>query len=160
MPQADPTAIQVYEYLDYRAFLRDYYLHAKAVRHLSYRGFSVRAGLSSPNYLKLVIDGKRNWTQSMARRFAKAISLDRDATDYFSELVTFNQATSSLEREASYGRALGIPKRFAIGGPIRDARGEHIIRTAHKFRAMKVEFGHLGASVCLAWTVSVRWSAS
>lgn len=108
MPPADPAAIQVYDYLDYRAFLRDYYLRAKTVRRLSYRGFSVRAGLHSPNYLKLVIEGKRNLTQPMARRFAKAISLDRDAIDYFLELVTFNQAVSSVEREASYARLTGF----------------------------------------------------
>ena len=124
MPQADPTAIQVYEYLDYRAFLRDYYLHAKAVRRLSYRGFSVRAGLSSPNYLKLVIDGKRNLTQSMARRFAKAISLDRDATDYFAELVAFDQATSSLERDASYGRLTGF-RSYRLARPLELAQADY-----------------------------------
>src|SRR5512142_2484683 len=112
-----PPAIQVYEYLDYRAYLRDYYVHAKAARHLTYRGFSMRAGLSSPNYLKLVMDGKRNLTPQMARRFAKAIGLDRDAADYFSELVTFTQATVSSEREASYGRLTGF-RSYRLAKPI------------------------------------------
>ncbi len=108
MAQDRPAEIQVYDYLDYRSFLRDYYLDRKARRGLSYRGFSARAGLSSPNYLKLVIDGHRNLTEAMARRFAKAVGLDRDAADYFVELVHFNQASSSAEREAAYGRITGF----------------------------------------------------
>ena len=124
MPQADPNAIQVYEYLDYRAFLRDYYLYAKTARRLTYRGFSVRAGLNSPNYLKLVIDGKRNLTQPMARRFAKAVGLDRDAADYFVELVAFNQATSSVERDASYGRLTGF-RSYRLARPLDLAQADY-----------------------------------
>jgi len=53
--------LAVYAYLDYRAFLRDYYAERKAAsRAFSYRAFSKRAGVSAPNYLKLVIDGKRS----------------------------------------------------------------------------------------------------
>ena len=57
---------EVFDYLDYRAFLRDHYLDKKQRQGLSFRGFSKRAGLKSPNYLKLVIDGQRNLTEAMA----------------------------------------------------------------------------------------------
>lgn len=50
----------VFEYLDYRAFLRDYYAERKQSRGLSFRSFSKRAGLGSPNYLKLVMEGARS----------------------------------------------------------------------------------------------------
>ncbi len=100
--------IDVFDYLDYRAFLRDYYLDRKDRRGLSYRGFSRRAGLRSPNYLKLVIDGARNLTSEMAGRFAAAAGLKDDAADYFVELVRFNQARSTTERNASYARLTGF----------------------------------------------------
>ena len=71
--------IDVFEYLDYRAFLRDLYLERKERgRGFSYRAFSRRAGLKSPNYLKMVIDGIRNITPAMAERFARALGLDGD----------------------------------------------------------------------------------
>lgn len=63
------SPVEVYGYLDYRAFLADLYT-AKKARGFSYRSFSRRAGLSSPNYLKLVIDGQRNLSAKMAERFA------------------------------------------------------------------------------------------
>jgi len=107
MPKESQSKIVVFEYLDYRAFLRDYYAQCKAERGLTFRGFSVRAGLNSPNYLQLVMSGKRNLTAQMAARFARAIGLDRDASDYFIELVTFNQSKSNPEREASFGRLTG-----------------------------------------------------
>lgn len=90
--------IDVFEYRNYRAFLRYFYQRGKANRTLSLRSFSQRAGLRSPNYLKLVIDGDRNLTPQVAARFAKACELSGEAADYFCDLVAFNQARSALER--------------------------------------------------------------
>ena len=101
-------ALDVFAYLDYRAFLRDYYLEKKDRRGLSYRAFSRRAGLKSPNYLKLVIDGARNLSDEMAARFGKAVGLEGDAQAYFVELVRFNQAKTTTERNASYTRLTGF----------------------------------------------------
>ena len=52
--------MDVFDYLNYRAFLRDYYVERKRKGKVSFRSFSQRAGLKSPNYLKLVMDGERN----------------------------------------------------------------------------------------------------
>jgi uncharacterized protein (TIGR02147 family) len=101
-------APDVFRYLDYRAFLRDFYDHKKSgPRAFSYRAFSRRAGLKSPNYLKLVMDADRNLTPPMAIRFASACGLDGEAAAYFVDLVAFNQAGTSAERNASYDRLKG-----------------------------------------------------
>lgn len=106
------AAPNVFDYLAYRAFLRDHYTFQKARgRGFSYRAFSRRAGLRSPNYLKLVIDGERNLTSEMAGRFAKACGLDGQSASYFTELVGFNQARSADERNAAYERLTGF-KRY------------------------------------------------
>jgi len=97
--------VDVYGYLDYRAFLRDFYAAKKAKsRAFSYRAFSKRAGVASPNYLKLVVDGQRSLSAKMAERFAHACSLDADASRYFVNLVAFNQAKTSAERALHYGK--------------------------------------------------------
>jgi uncharacterized protein (TIGR02147 family) len=106
-PVSERTPL-VFDYLDYRAFLRDYYVTKKATRAFSFRAFSKRAGLGSPNYLKLVIDGKRNLTPEMAVRFAKAAALDIEAARYFSELVLFDQAKTTVERNHVYARITGF----------------------------------------------------
>ena len=96
---------EVFRYLDYRAYLRDFYEHKKAgPRSFSYRAFSRRAGLKSPNYLKLVMDGDRNLTAPMAGNFADGCGLTGEAKAYFGDLVAFNQATTGPERNAAYDR--------------------------------------------------------
>jgi uncharacterized protein (TIGR02147 family) len=108
---ANESPLSVYSYLDYRAFLRDYYLAKKAAsRGFSYRMFSKRAGVSSPNYLKLVVDGKRSLSPKMAERFATAAGLDAEAARYFVNLVGFNQAQSSPERAQFYEKLTGFQR--------------------------------------------------
>ena len=99
------SLVDVYRYLDYRAFLREFYDAKKAKsRAFSYRAFSKRAGVASPNYLKLVIDGQRSLSVKMAERFASACGLDADSSRYFVHLVAFNQAKTSTERTLHYGK--------------------------------------------------------
>lgn len=109
MSKAAPAG--VYAYLDYRAYLRDYYAAKKAAsRGFSYRSFSKRAGVASPNYLKLVIEGKRSLSTKMAERFAHACALDADSSRYFVHLVSFNQAKTTGERAEFYDKLTGFQR--------------------------------------------------
>lgn len=94
----------VFDYLDYRRYLRDFYQRRKERSAFSYRAFSMRAKLKSPNYLKLVIDGERNLTPAMAKRFAAACGLSGQAALFFSELVAFGQTESIDDRNDIYSR--------------------------------------------------------
>jgi uncharacterized protein (TIGR02147 family) len=115
----------VFELLDYRAFLRAHYEAKKASRRgFSYRAFSRRAGLRSPNYLKLVIDGDRNLSPEMAARFAKACGLEGDAAAYFQDLVTFNQAKGAEEKNAAYRRLTGF-RRYRSAHRLQMAHAEY-----------------------------------
>lgn len=102
--------INVFDYLDYRHFLAEFY-QAKKSRGFSYRSFSRSAGLGAPNYLKLVTEGKRNLTPVMATRFASACGLQGDAALFFERLVEFNQATSAQERQECYAKLASF-KRY------------------------------------------------
>jgi uncharacterized protein (TIGR02147 family) len=95
--------VDVFRFRDYRQFLAAFYAHAKAAGS-SYRGFARAAGLGAPNYLKLVIDGKRNLSKEMARRFAAACRLNAESTEYFELLVAFNQAEDDAERNLLHER--------------------------------------------------------
>jgi uncharacterized protein (TIGR02147 family) len=119
---AKRAALDIFDYLDYRAFLRDYYRTKKAEgRGFSFRQFSRRAGLRSPNYLKLVMEGDRNLSAAMSERFGRATGLEDDELAYFVDLVAFNQAKTSGERNACYTRLT----RF------RDYRETHALDLAH-----------------------------
>lgn len=99
----------MFRYLDYRAYLADYY-QAKKPRGFSYRAFSRLAGLGAPNYLKLVINAQRNLTPAMAARFAEACGLRGEAARYFAQLVVFNQAGSAEARAEAYGRLMAFAR--------------------------------------------------
>lgn len=115
-------AIDVFDYLDYRAYLRDVYVAKKAASAaFSFRAFSRRAGLRSPNHLKRVTDGERSLTREMAVRYANALDLVGDGASYFLALVAFNQAKTSLERNAAYEGLTGF----------RDYRRAHKLDVAH-----------------------------
>ncbi len=98
-------AVDIFRYRDYRHYLRDVYsVRKKSEYGFSYRAFAKRAGLSAPNYLKLVAEGQRNLAPTMATRFAAALGLAGEPADYFCDLVGFNQASSAVERERCYQR--------------------------------------------------------
>jgi uncharacterized protein (TIGR02147 family) len=110
------TPPNVYTFTDYRKFLAAHYAHQKAHQYgFSFRVFSKRAGLRSSNYVGLVIDGKRNLTREMAGRFALACELGSAQTDFFCELVEYNQAKTNTERNRIY-------ERLARFRPFREAR--------------------------------------
>jgi uncharacterized protein (TIGR02147 family) len=104
----------IFGYTDYRAYLADYYEAAKAhTRTFSYRNFARRCGFSSPNFLKLVIDGERNLGPNSIERFAKALQLDEEEAAFFGRLVSFNQATTVDERHAAYDEMASM-RRFRL----------------------------------------------
>ncbi len=90
-------------YLDYRKFLEDYYnfkreSSKKSLRPYNYQVFSAGANIKSPNYLKMVIEGKRNLSMEMAQKFAKAVGLNKEQTDEFKLLVQFSQENDPAQR--------------------------------------------------------------
>lgn len=90
---------QVFSYRDYRALLKDFYSWRKGRDEgFSFRKFSSEAGLGSPNYLKLVMDGERNLSLSMAPAFARALGLSKDEESFFVLLVRFGNARDSQDK--------------------------------------------------------------
>jgi uncharacterized protein (TIGR02147 family) len=104
---SDEPGVNIFGYLDYRQLLRDLYDHKKRTEYgFSHRSFSRRAGLSSVNLLKLVMDGERNVSPAIAERFTRGLGLRAAEADYFCELVQFNQARTARDRERAYERLL------------------------------------------------------
>jgi len=110
-----PASVHIFGYLDYRAALRDLYALKKAREYgFSHRAISKRAGFQSTNFLKLVMEGKRNLSADAAAKFAKAFGLEGASFDYFCELVSYNQAKTSRERSKSYDRLTRLRPEKAV----------------------------------------------
>lgn len=103
--RALPAKINVFTYMDYRKFLQDWYHAAKKSRApISFREFSKRAGLKSTGYLKLVMEGARNLSPESLDQFIVALDLQKQEQDFFRNLVHYNQANASDEKNVHYQR--------------------------------------------------------
>ena len=99
----------VLEYLDYRQFLRDAFGYRKEQsRAFSHRYFAEKARFSSPNFLQLVMTGKRNLTHKSAGQVAEAFEMGKREQEYFESLVFMNQAETQDERNRYFLRLASV----------------------------------------------------
>jgi uncharacterized protein (TIGR02147 family) len=111
--------IDIFEYDNYRAYLKDLYtLYKETKTHFSYRYFSQKAGFRSPNFLKLVIEGKRNLSPESIEKFTGALKLGRKEAEFFRVLVHLNQARTVGEKKI-YAEQLMQFRPFRYIHPLR-----------------------------------------
>jgi len=89
----------VFGYLDYRAFLKDWYAAYKAAHpRFSYRVLAQKVGYRSHGFFTQVLTGKSNISVEMAMQFADAIGFRKRDREYFLLLVRHNQETRAVQR--------------------------------------------------------------
>jgi uncharacterized protein (TIGR02147 family) len=125
---AEGKVISIYGYTDYRSYLRDFYEFRKnSQRGYSYRNFSKVAGFTSPNILKLVIDGERNISNESTSKFIKALGLKGQMAEYFMTLVRMNQSKSDGDKEYFFG----ILQKLTPQAKRRDLKAENLKYVSH-----------------------------
>lgn len=105
--------IKVNSYLNYREFLNDFFVEKKKSHpDFSHRSFMMKAGLSSPSHLKMIIDGKRNLTNKTIPKYIKALGVtSKKEIEYFNLLVQYNQTSSAEEKTSLLERILQIKNK-------------------------------------------------
>lgn len=99
------TLPNVFGYLDYRAYLKDWYKAYKAAHpRFSYRALALKVGYRSHGFFTQVLDNKSNVSVETAMNFADAIGLRKRERDYFLLLVRYNQETQSSQRAKLFAR--------------------------------------------------------
>ena len=89
--------INLFEYLNYRDFLKDAYeeRHASDWR-FSHRYIAEKAGFDASMFNK-ILQGKRNLTSRLVSVFADIFCSDEREKKYFADMVAFNQAKNHSE---------------------------------------------------------------
>ncbi len=101
----------IYEYSDYRKFIKDYYERHKAVNpNFSYRYLAEKAGINSAPFFKFLIEGTRNLTKSTLLKTCSALGLKDKEAEYFEHLVFFNQARTVREKNQFFDRLIALQK--------------------------------------------------
>jgi len=95
----ESCALSIFEYLDYREFLRDFYRDQKA-RHFyfSFRFLSQKTKID-PAHIARVFQCKRHLSEKSLAPFITLCKFNDDEKRYFERLVSFN--TARTDRQAS-----------------------------------------------------------
>ena len=102
-PVKTPPPPDLSNYMDFRQYLNDFYEFRREqtkhqLRPYNYQTFSAAADIKSPNYLKMIIEGKRNLSEDMIGKFARAMGMNKEQGEEFKRLVLFNQALDPADR--------------------------------------------------------------
>lgn len=82
----------IFEHIDYRQYLKSYLDKKNGEPYFSLRQFSSRAGISTPNYLKLVAEGKKNLGAMQAEKFIRGLRLTNSEANYFRAMVNYSMS--------------------------------------------------------------------
>ncbi len=128
----DFSAPNLFDYFDYREYLHDYYqFHKKRNSAYSYRLFARKAKLGSPNYLKLVVDGKRRITDRTLYQFARGLGLNRDEEKYFRELVMYQEVSDPDSKELHLRSLLKYQEKQRTATPLKADRIKFLLDWHH-----------------------------
>jgi uncharacterized protein (TIGR02147 family) len=100
--------INIFEYFDYRQFLKDFYEEEKKSKPwFSYRYISAKVHLN-PGYIVKVFQGKIHLGLKNVESFADLLHLEGTGREYFAELISFGRAKNQNEIEQRFERLQSI----------------------------------------------------
>lgn len=105
----------IYEYINYREFLGDYYKYQKvSAKKFSHRIWAAAAGFSASNFIKNVIDGKKDLGPSSIPKMIQACSMKKKEGSYFALLVAFAKAKKDSEKNKYYNEIVEIRNKRKV----------------------------------------------
>jgi uncharacterized protein (TIGR02147 family) len=107
--------MNVYGYMDYREFIRDSVDQLRSRYKITNRGISKKVGVKSPSYYKeTVVDGTKNMSVEVARKFAKMLQLNNKETGYLAALTELGLAKTEYEKSLALEKVLRLRKRSTV----------------------------------------------
>jgi uncharacterized protein (TIGR02147 family) len=114
----------LYQYTDFRAYLRDYFKEQKSSHaFFSHPFFARKANIKSTGFVMHVMNGERNLTKPVALNIARAMGLTAAQTAYFEDLVSFDQAKKQSDKEY-YLERIAAKRKNVRAKPLNDRQYE------------------------------------
>jgi uncharacterized protein (TIGR02147 family) len=93
----------VYQYVDYRAFLKDRFAWLQSQdASFSQRKLARVAGFANPGFFNEVIQGRRKLSPAAVERMGNGLNLENNETEFLKVLVAFIEAKNLSEREDAH----------------------------------------------------------
>jgi uncharacterized protein (TIGR02147 family) len=148
----------LFDYLDYRAFLRDYFDSRKAtLDSWSYQSFAEQLGFKAKDFLFRVIKGKKNLSQASILQMSQGLGLNGIQTQYFDTLVKCNQSRDIGQRNLFFNLLNTIKTQGRTTHPAQRLRQDQFqfyskwyhsaIRSLIEMAGFKDDFKRLAASL-------------
>ena len=139
----------VFEYLDYRSYLKDFYEERKGKQgFFSYRYFGDKVGIDSSYLLKIVLKS-RHLSEKLIPRVSSFCGHSDAETEYFHSLVHFAKAKTNQESKLHFEKLLSI--RYVKSRRLIEQQYEYfriwyhpVIRSVIEYFDFKNDFALLG----------------
>ncbi len=103
--------ISIFDYTDYRLFLRDFYEAKKELDPaITHRSIADKVGFKSSGFFTQILQGKSNISEEMADSFASFCKLKKQERAFFKTMVAFNQARKHADKKLYFERMIGYNK--------------------------------------------------
>lgn len=97
-----PKRPTVFDYEDFRVFLRDSAKFARSFQGKSLRRIAKEFGLKSPSHIHMILDGSRSLNRGLIPRVVRCFELNRKEAKFFEILVDYNQTKKLSLQESLY----------------------------------------------------------
>ncbi|MBD3419656.1 MAG: TIGR02147 family protein [Chitinivibrionales bacterium] len=131
----------IFEYTDYRSYLKDYIGQRKQEgTRLSNRWFAQKIGINSSSWLTSLLKGQKGLSKQTANKLSEILHHTKKETSYFENLVYFNQARTGEER-ARYFKELSMLRKAKRTRYLSDDQYEYYATWYHSVIRALVAFG-------------------
>ena len=104
----------VFEYRNYREYIRDFYESRKRCSAFTWREFAKLAGFSSSGFMKLVCDGKTRLSKVAVEKVVPALGLFGAQAEYFRLMVAFCDSARPEVRNSSFEKMMKIAQANCV----------------------------------------------
>ncbi|NLB63068.1 MAG: TIGR02147 family protein [Fibrobacter sp.] len=106
---------EVYEYMDYREYLIDFYESRKKQNpNFSYRILSDKMGFKTRDFIHRVMKGERNLSAQSIPKVCHGLDFNTTEKEYFSALINFCQSEKEKQRDKFYEQMQKAIKKAAF----------------------------------------------
>jgi uncharacterized protein (TIGR02147 family) len=113
MKKNAPAKINIYKYLEYREFLRDFYESRKQCNDFySYRYMAMKVGMDHSTLVRVLLS-KRHISIRAAERFIALCGLSERQGEYFLAMVNFSKAKNDKQARLYFEKMLALKQRVS-----------------------------------------------
>ncbi|MFW5775408.1 MAG: TIGR02147 family protein [Chitinivibrionales bacterium] len=103
----------LFEYLDYRDFLKDHYDSQKKHRFFSFRYITAKTGIDASLYAK-ILNKQRHLSSARTDDLSRFLNLSKREQKYFHVLIQFNRAKTNEETRLYFDKLLTLRDSPAV----------------------------------------------